>query len=391
MEPSMKRVYLDNSATTAVDRAVIETMLPYFDKAYGNASSFHSFGREAARALESARDQVATLIGAKPSEIYFTAGGTESDNIAILGIAYANRDKGNHIITSAIEHPAVLETCRHLEESGFKVTYLPVDIDGRVSLSDLRDAITEETILITIMHANNEIGTIQHVRDMGALARDRNIAFHTDAVQSIGKVPLDVEFSNIDLLSISSHKLHGPKGVGALYVREGTAITPVIFGGGHERGLRPSTENVPGIVGFGKACEIAHNRLDEDIEHMSSLRDKLIKGILDAIPKSVLNGPCSDRLCNNVNISFEAVEGEALILALDRVGIAASTGSACSSKKSTASHVLLATGLSEQMAYGSLRISLSRFTTEDDIGYVLEKLPPIVERLRSMSPLWKEE
>ncbi|RZN50578.1 cysteine desulfurase NifS [archaeon] len=387
----MKRVYLDNSATTAVDRAVIETMLPYFDKAYGNASSFHSFGREAARALESARDQVATLIGAKPSEIYFTAGGTESDNIAILGIAYANRDKGNHIITSAIEHPAVLETCRHLEESGFKVTYLPVDIDGRVSLSDLRDAITEETILITIMHANNEIGTIQHVRDMGALARDRNIAFHTDAVQSIGKVPLDVEFSNIDLLSISSHKLHGPKGVGALYVREGTAITPVIFGGGHERGLRPSTENVPGIVGFGKACEIAHNRLDEDIEHMSSLRDKLIKGILDAIPKSVLNGPCSDRLCNNVNISFEAVEGEALILALDRVGIAASTGSACSSKKSTASHVLLATGLSEQMAYGSLRISLSRFTTEDDIGYVLEKLPPIVERLRSMSPLWKEE
>ena len=387
----MKRVYLDNSATTAVDQAVIETMLPYFDKAYGNASSFHSFGREAARALESARDQVATLIGAKPSEIYFTAGGTESDNIAILGIAYANRDKGNHIITTAIEHPAVLETCRHLEESGFKVTYLPVDIDGRVSLSDLREAITEETILITIMHANNEIGTIQHVRDMGALARDRDVAFHTDAVQSIGKVPLDVEFSNIDLLSISSHKLHGPKGAGALYMREGTAITPVIFGGGHERGLRPSTENVPGIAGFGKACEIAHNRLDEDIEHMTSLRDKLIKGILDAIPKSVLNGPCSDRLCNNVNISFEAVEGEALILALDRVGIAASTGSACSSKKSTASHVLLATGLSEQMAYGSLRLSLSRYTTEDDVGYVLEKLPSIVQRLRSMSPLWKEE
>lgn len=387
----MKRVYLDNSATTAVDQAVIETMLPYFDKAYGNASSFHSFGREAARALESARDQVATLIGAKPSEIYFTAGGTESDNIAILGIAYANREKGNHIITSAIEHPAVLETCRHLEESGFKVTYLPVDIDGRVSLSDLREAITEETILITIMHANNEIGTIQNIRDMGALARDRDVAFHTDAVQSIGKVPLDVEFSNIDMLSISSHKLHGPKGVGALYVREGTAITPIIFGGGHERGLRPSTENVPGIVGFGKACEIAHNRLDEDIEHMTSLRDKLIKGILDAIPKSVLNGPCSDRLCNNVNISFEAVEGEALILALDRVGIAASTGSACSSKKSTASHVLLATGLSEQMAYGSLRLSLSRYTTEDDMGYVLEKLPSIVQRLRSMSPLWKEE
>ncbi|HHN81011.1 MAG TPA: aminotransferase class V-fold PLP-dependent enzyme, partial [Methanomicrobia archaeon] len=298
---------------------------------------------------------------------------------------------GNHIITTAIEHPAVLETCRHLEESGFKVTYLPVDIDGRVSLSDLREAITEETILITIMHANNEIGTIQHVRDMGALARDRDVAFHTDAVQSIGKVPLDVEFSNIDLLSISSHKLHGPKGAGALYMREGTAITPVIFGGGHERGLRPSTENVPGIAGFGKACEIAHNRLDEDIEHMTSLRDKLIKGILDAIPKSVLNGPCSDRLCNNVNISFEAVEGEALILALDRVGIAASTGSACSSKKSTASHVLLATGLSEQMAYGSLRLSLSRYTTEDDVGYVLEKLPSIVQRLRSMSPLWKEE
>lgn len=387
----MKRVYLDNSATTAVDPAVIDAMLPYFDKAYGNASSFHSFGREAARALESAREQVATLIGAKPSEIYFTAGGTESDNIAILGVAYANRDKGTHIITSAIEHPAVLETCKHLEENGFSVTYLPVDIDGRVSLADLREAITDETVLITIMHANNEIGTIQQVRDMGALARDRGIVFHTDAVQSIGKVPLDVEFSNIDMLSISSHKLHGPKGVGALYMREGTNISPILFGGGHERGLRPSTENVPGIVGFGKACEIAHNRLDDDVKQMTALRDRLMQGILETVPKSVLNGPCSDRLCNNVNISFEAVEGEALILALDRAGIAASTGSACSSKKSTASHVLLAAGLSEQMAYGSLRLSLSRYTTEEEISYVLEKVPPIVQRLRSMSPLWKEE
>jgi len=388
---SMENIYLDNSATTAVDGKVIEEMMPYFDSYYGNASSLHSFGRNASKALENARRQVASLINADISEIIFTAGGTESDNISILGIAKALKDRGDHIITSSIEHPAVLMTCEHLEREGYDVTYLPVDDQGSISLKDLEDNITDRTILVTIMHANNEIGTIQPIGEIGRITHEHGALFHTDAVQSIGKIPVDVIRDNVDLLSISGHKLHGPKGIGALYIKDGTPIEPIIYGGGHERGLRSSTENIPGIVGLGKACEMARENIGADIEHIKELRDSLIKGILGNIPKTKLNGHPSDRLCNNVNMSFEAVEGEALILALDRAGIAASTGSACSSKKSKASHVLMAIGLSEFMAYGSLRLSLSKMNTKEEIDKVLEVLPKIVKKLRAMSPLWTEE
>jgi len=387
----MDRIYLDNSATTKVDERVLEAMVPYFTQHYGNASSPHSFGREASKAMGSSRASVAKILNADPSEIIFTAGGTESDNIAIRGVASALREKGDHIITSSIEHPAVLETCEHLEREGYDVTYLPVDDSGLISLNDLEDAISERTLLITIMHANNEIGTIQPIRDIGRIAHENDILFHTDAVQTIGKLPVDVNRDNIDLLSISAHKLHGPKGIGALYIRDGTPINPIIFGGGHEGGLRSSTENIPGIVGLGKACEVAMEEMDSDIKHMSVLRDSLIEGIKDRIPKVRLNGHESQRLCNNVNLSFEAVEGEALILALDRAGIAASTGSACSSKKSKASHVLLAIGLSEVTAYGSLRLSLSRMNTSQEIERAIDSIDEIVSRLRAISPLWKEE
>ncbi|MBN1786363.1 MAG: cysteine desulfurase NifS [Candidatus Methanofastidiosa archaeon] len=387
----MENVYLDNSATTKVDERVIDEMLPYFRTYYGNASSLHSFGRDASNALASSRQRVAEIINARNDEVIFTAGGTESDNIAILGVAKALREKGDHIITSSIEHPAVLETCESLERSGFEVTYLPVDDKGMISLRDLEDSLCERTILVTVMHANNEIGTIQPIREIGKMAHEHGALFHTDAVQSLGKLPIDVQRDNIDLLSISGHKLHGPKGIGALFIKDGTPIKPIIYGGGHERGLRSSTENIPGIVGLGKACDISKRDLEKDIRYISGLRDKLIKGIFDEIPKVRLNGHPEKRLCNNVNMSFEAVEGEALVLALDRAGIASSTGSACSSKKSKASHVLLAIGLREVTAYGSLRLSLSRMNTVEEIDYVLEKLPDIMSKLRYMSPLWMEE
>ena len=387
----MNKVYLDNSATTAMDQRVVDAMLPYFCEKYGNASSLHSFGHEAKEALDAGRAQVASFIGSRADEVYFTAGGTESDNMALQGVAFKRKDQGNHIITSVIEHPAIMETCEYLERSGFEVTYLPVDKAGLVSPDDLASAMTEKTILVSVMHANNEIGTIQPIRELASIAHEHDALFHTDAVQSAGKVPLDVEYAAVDLLSLSSHKLHGPKGVGALYVRDGTPIQPVVYGGGHERGLRSSTENIPGIVGFGTACELAQKYLDVDISLMTQLRDALIDGIMESIPKVVLNGHPTKRLCNNANLSFEAVEGEALTLSLNRAGIAASTGSACSSKKFKASHVLMAIGLDLTMALGSLRLSLSRMNTMDEIAYTVEQLPPMVARLRAMSPLWKEE
>ena len=380
------KIYLDNAATTPVDREVIEEMLPYFTQKYGNASSLHSFGREARDAIEGSRERVAELIGAKSEEIIFTAGGTESDNIAIKGIAF-RKGKG-HIITSQIEHPAVMATCQHLERKGFDVTYLPVDRYGMVNPEDVENAIRDDTILLTIMHANNEIGTIEPIEQIARIAKERGIPFHTDAVQSVGKIPVDVSKLDVDMLSISSHKIYGPKGVGALFIKEGLSLEPVMHGGGHEKGLRPSTENVPGIVSLGKACELAESRMEEDMKNMIRLRNKLVEGVLE-IEESYLNGHPEKRLPNNAHFRFEAVEGESLLLSLDDKGIAGSTGSACSSKKLKPSHVLLAIGLNEVQAHGSLRLTLGRENTEEEIDYVIETLPEIVEKLRAMSPLWK--
>jgi cysteine desulfurase len=383
-----KMRYMDHSATSPVNPEVLEEMLPYFNQSFGNASTLYALGREARTAMENARKQVASLIGAQPEEIYFTSGGTESDNMAIKGVVSKLKNKGNHIITSAIEHPAVEETCKYLEKEGYKVTYLPVYEDGIVKVSDVEEAITSETILITVMHANNEIGTIQPVAEIGALAREKGIYFHTDAVQSVGKIPVNVEDMNVDLLSISSHKLYGPKGVGALYIRKGVQIQPLIHGGGHERGMRPGTENIPGIVGLGKACQIAEENLEKNMEYVSSLRDQLIEGVLGKIEQSYLNGHPTKRLPNNANFRFTGIEGESLVLQLDAKGINASTGSACSSKKLEPSHVLMAIGLKEVDAHGSLRISLGTENTPQDIDYTIDAIEEVVERLRSMSPLW---
>ena len=329
--PHPKQVYLDHSATSPLDPEVWNAMEPYFSDSFGNASTLYSLGRKARTAMEKAREQVASLIGAQPTEIYFTSGGTESDNIAIKGASRHRKNKGNHIITSSIEHPAVLETCKHLEKEGFRVTFLPVNEEGIVSLRDVKDAITPETILITVMHANNEIGTIQPIKEIGALAREKGIYFHTDAVQSVGKIPVNVGDMNVDMLSISAHKLYGPKGIGALYIRKGVRIDPLLHGGGHERGMRPGTENIPGIVGLGKACQIAEDNLEKNMEYVSSLRDRLIKGVLGKIEQSYLNGHPTKRLPNNANFRFSSIEGESLVLQLDAKGINASTGSACSS------------------------------------------------------------
>ncbi|MFB0551579.1 MAG: cysteine desulfurase NifS [Nitrososphaeria archaeon] len=385
---TMRRVYMDHAATTPVDPLVVKAMLPYFSECFGNASSLHSLGRDAFEAVEAARQKVANLIGPEKKEIIFTSGGTESDNLAIKGVAYKNRDKGNHIITSSIEHPAVLETCRHMESEGFKVTYLPVDRLGMINLADLEKAITEKTILITIMHGNNEIGTIEPVEEIGKIARERKVYFHTDAVQTVGKIPIDVKSMNADLLSMSAHKIYGPKGVGALYVAKGVRCEPIIHGGGHERGMRSSTENVAGIVGLGESAELAKQRMATDMPYLTDLRDKLTKGVLESIQESYLNGHPSKRLPNNANFRFTAIEGESLIMGLDAKGIAGSTGSACSSKKLEASHVLLAIGLNEVEAHGSLRLTLGRENTDEDVEYVLNALQEVVGDLRSMSPLW---
>jgi len=383
-----RRIYMDHAATTPVDQEVVEAMMPCFTRVYGNASSLHSFGREAYNAMEESRRKVAELINAHSEEIVFTAGGTESDNIAIKGVAYANRSRGDHIVTSTIEHPAVLETCRSLEKQGFKVSYIPVDKGGVVELEALRRAVTERTVLITIMHANNEIGTIEPMEEIAEIAKAKSIIFHSDAVQSAGKIPIDVKAIGVDLLSISAHKIYGPKGVGALYIKKGTRLEPIIHGGGHEKGLRSSTENIPGIVGLGKAAELAKARMSEDTTHLTNLCDRLIKATLSNIEESYLNGHPTKRLPNNAHFRFTGIEGEALILNLDERGIAASTGSACSSKKLLPSHVLMAIGLDEVQAHGSLRLTLGRENTKEDIEYVLEVLPETVKKLRAISPLW---
>ena len=386
-----KRIYMDHAATTRVDPTVVDAMLPYFTQHFGNASSLHAFGRDAYNAMETARSNVAKLVGAEKDEVIFTAGGTESDNMAVKGIAFRNRSKGKHIITSKIEHPAIMETCSYLETVGFRVTYLPVDSSGLTDLSELEKAVTKDTILITIQHANNEIGTIQNIEAIGKIAEEKNVRFHTDAVQSVGKIPVDVKKARVDLLSMASHKFHGPKGVGALYIRKGIVLDPLVHGGGQEKGLRSSTENIPGIVGMGKAAEIAGNQLVPDGQRVSAMRDKIICKVLEEIPLSYLNGHPTQRLPNNASFRFDSVEGESLVLSLDNKGIAASTGSACSSKKLKPSHVLLAIGLNEVQAHGSLRLTLGRENTDEEVGYVIEVLPEVVSKMRAISPLWKKK
>jgi len=385
----MRRIYLDYAATTPTHPLVLKAMLPWFTDGFGNPASIHSFGQETKGAIEEAREKVAGLVGAKSDEIVFTGSGTEADNFAIKGVAYAKEHEGKHIITTAIEHHAVIEPCKFLEKRGFKVTYLSVDGDGLVDLEEVKEAITDETILISVMHANNEIGTIEPIQEIGRIAKDREICFHTDAVQTVGHLPVDVDELKVDLVSISAHKFCGPKGVGALYIRKGTRIVPFMHGGEQEHGRRASTQNVPGIVGFGKACQLAQQEMGQEKERLETLRDKLINGILNRIDHVHLNGHPTQRLPNNVNISLEFVEGESILLNLDLVGIAASTGSACSSSVLEASHVLLALGLPHESAHSSLRLSLGQETTEKDVDYVLERLPQIVKKLRAMSPLYK--
>jgi len=387
----MKKIYLDNAATTPTDARVLQAMLPYFTEVYGNPSSLHAFGQEAKHAIEEARCNVAAFIGAKPEEIVFTSGGTESNNFAIKGVAYARREKGNHIITSKIEHHAILEPCHFLEKQGFEITCLPVDEYGLVDPADVDKAITDRTILISVMHANNEIGTIQPIAEIGKIARRRGIYFHTDAVQTLGHLPIDVDALNVDILSASGHKLCGPKGVGILYIRKGVRLRPFMHGGDQEQQRRASTHNVPGIVGFGKAVDLAKEEMGKEIEKLTFLRDTLIKGILSTIEFTRLNGHPIQRLPNNVNVSIAYVEGESMLLNLDMEGIACSTGSACTSSSLEPSHVLMAIGLFHELAHGSLRFSLGRQTSEDDIDYVLTVLPGIVNKLRSMSPLYKKE
>lgn len=380
---------MDNAATTAVSRQVLEKMLPYFTDVYGNASSIHGTGRDARKALEESRRQVASVLNCKPQEIYFTSGGSESDNWAIKGVAFANRRKGGHIITSAIEHHAVLHTCQWLEKQGFTVTYLPVDEFGQVDPRDVEAAITDKTVLISVMAANNEIGTIQPIREIAQIARAHQVYFHTDAVQAMGAIPMDVQEIGCDMLSLSAHKFHGPKGVGALYIRQGVRIDNFMHGGAQERGKRATTENIPGIVGLAEALNLATRDLEEKSARIAALRDQLIDG-LTAIPYTRLNGHRTNRLPNNCNISIRFVEGEALLLRLDLAGIAASSGSACTSGSLDPSHVLLAIGLPHEIAHGSLRFSLSDATTQEEVDTVLSTLPGIVETLRSMSPLYAD-
>jgi cysteine desulfurase len=384
----MKKIFLDHAATTPTDLRVVEAMLPYFSDSFGNPSSIHSLGLETRTAVAEAREKVASLIGAAGDEIIFTSGGTEADNLAIKGIAQANAQRGKHIVTTRIEHHAVEESCRYLEKQGFKVTHVAVDQDGLVDPREVERAVTPETILISVMHANNEVGTIQPIAEISRVARSRGIYFHTDAVQTVGHIPAKVDDLGVDLLAISAHKLYGPKGIGVLYVRKGTRIVSFLHGGGQERGLRASTENVPGIVGLGKAAEIAQAEMDAESKLVTRLRDKLIKGLLERIPQVRLNGHPTKRLPNNVNISVASVEGESLAVSLDLEGIAVSTGSACRSEAMEPSHVLTAMGVPVELARGSVRFSLGRDNTDADIERVLEAFPRIVSRLRAVSPLW---
>lgn len=385
-----KRIYMDHAATTPIRSEVLEEMMPYLTERFGNPSSIYSYGREAKKAIEEAREKVAKAIGADPLEIYFTGSGTEADNWAIIGTAFANRNKGNHIITSSIEHHAVLHTCEYLEKQGFSVTYLPVDEFGMVKLETLKKSINDRTILVTIMHANNEIGTIQPIKEIGEFLKEKDITFHTDAVQTVGKIPVNVKDLKVDMLSLSAHKIYGPKGIGALYIRKGIKIHPYIHGGAQERKRRAGTENVAGIVGLGKAIELAISNLEGQREYLTSLRDKLIRGIQEKIPYVRINGHPTQRLPHNVNMCFEFIEGESLLLNLDMKGICASSGSACTSGSLEPSHVLLAIGLPHEIAHGSLRLTLGKDNTQEDVDYILEVLPQIVNKLRDMSPLFNQ-
>ena len=383
-------VYLDYAATTYVKPEVLEEMLPYFTQKFGNPSSFYSISRENRMAIDKARAQVAKALNCDVNEVYFTGGGSEADNWAIKGIASAHKNKGNHIITTKIEHHAVLHTCQYLEKHGFEVTYLDVDDKGLVNLEELKNAITDKTILVSIMFANNEIGTIEPIKQIGEICRERKIFFHTDAVQAVGNVAIDVKDMNIDLLSLSGHKIYGPKGVGVLYIRKGIKIDNLIHGGSQERNRRAGTENIPGVVGLGKAIELATDNLEEHRNKMIALRDRLIEGLLK-VPYTRLNGAEGDkRLPGNVNVCFEFVEGESILLSLDFKGICASSGSACTSGSLDPSHVLLAIGLPHEIAHGSLRLTLGEGSKEEDVDYILEVIPPIIERLRNMSPLWED-
>lgn len=385
-----KYIYMDNAATTEMRDEVLEVMLPFLKENYGNPSSTYSLGVKSKAAIEEAREAIAARINAKPREIYFTSGGSEADNWAIKGVAYANKDKGRHIITSKVEHHAVLHTCEYLEKQGFDVTYLDVDKYGMVDPEDLRAAIRPDTILITIMYANNEVGTIMPIEEIAAIAKENKIYFHTDAVQAIGSIDIDVEALNIDMLSMSAHKFHGPKGIGVLYIRTATKIDPLIIGGGQERSRRAGTENIASIVGMAKALEIAYANKDARNEKLVQLRDMFIDKILKNIKYTRLNGHPSKRLPGNVNVSIEFIEGESMLLSLDMMGVAASSGSACTSGSLDPSHVLLAMGLAHEIAHGSLRLSISEETTEEDIDYVVESLIKIVDRLRMMSPLYEK-
>ena len=383
---------MDHGAGMPLDSRVFEAMKPYFVENYGNPSSSHSFGNSARNAIAASREKVAQLVAAeKPQEVIFTSGGTESNNLAIKGVAYRNREKGNHIITTAIEHISVINICKFLQKQGFEVSYVPVDKQGVVSLEKLEEAINDRTILISVMYANGEIGTIQPISEIGKVAHDNQVIFHVDAVAAAGKVPINVKEEKIDLLSISSNDMYGPKGVGALYIKKGTKVQPIIQGGGQERGLRSGTENIPGIVGMGKAAEIAKRKMEAEGKRLTRLRDKLIKDVLDKIDYSFLNGHPTERLPSNANLRFSYIEGESLILGLDMHGVQVSSGSACTSKTLEPSHVLLAIGLAHEEAHGSLVFTMGKQNSEEDVDYMLEVLPEVVKRLRALSPLTPKE
>lgn len=387
----MKQIYLDNNSTTPLDERVLETMLPYLKEHYGNASSVHNFGREAKTAIEDAREKIAEIIGAEPAEIYFTGGGTESDNLAVIGAARYYRKKKNHIITSAVEHHAVLEAVKSLEKEGFTADYLGTDKLGIVSPDELREKVTDNTSIVSIMHANNEVGTIQDIATLAEIAKAKGAVFHTDAVQSAGKIKVNVEDLNVDMLSMTGHKMYGPKGTGILYIRHGVKVKPLFYGGHHEKKRRPGTENVAGIVGFAKALELAESLREEDHRRWIELADLLIDGTLAKVPDVYLNGPRNERrIPSTVNLSFQAVEGESIILSLDMKGVAVSSGSACTSGSLEASHVLSAMHVPVDLAQSSIRFSLGRFTTREDMEYTVEVLPEIIQRLREMSPLYEK-
>ena len=384
----VSKVYMDYAAATPLDPQVIDAMLPYFRDKFGNPSSLHSTGSDPRKALNEARENVAKLVAAKNTEMYFTSGGTESNNLAIKGVAYRNREKGDHIITTGIEHISIVNICKDLTKDGFKISHLPVDKYGMVDPTKVEAEINKNTILITLAYANGEIGTIQPIGEIGKIAREHNVLLHVDGVPSVHQVPINVQDENIDLLSISSNDMYGPRGIGALYVKQGTKIEPIIQGGGQEMGLRSGSENIPEIAGFGKAAELARERISDDSTRLTSLRDKMIKGVLANVPESYLNGHPRSRLPNNVHLRFSGVEGESLLLNLDEKGISAATGSACSSKTLEPSHVLMGIRLNEVEAHGSLLLTLGRENTEEEVEYVVQVLPEVVTRLRSFSPLW---